>query len=121
MEQALERARRKRSQMQIKINSKQLDMTPTIEEYARTKAEKLTRFYDRIEQIDVKIEKTMHGFTAEIITTVEHHDNIVSTSENDNLYAAIDSCVDKNVRQLTDLKSKLRDHKHNTPAGGQDR
>ncbi|MBT6269751.1 MAG: ribosome-associated translation inhibitor RaiA [Phycisphaerae bacterium] len=107
--------------MQINVTSKLLEMTPTIEEYARTKAEKLTRFYDRIEQIDVKIEKTTHGFTMEIITDIEHHDNIISTSEEKDLHAAIDSCVDKNVRQLTDLKSKLRDQKHNTPAGGQDR
>ncbi len=107
--------------MQINVTSKLLEMTPTIEEYARTKAEKLTRFYDRIEQIDVKIEKTTHGFTMEIITDIEHHDNIISTSEEKDLHAAIYNCVDKNVRQLTDLKSKLRDQKHNTPAGGQDR
>ncbi len=107
--------------MRINVSSKNLDMTPTIEEYAQTKAEKLTRFYDRIEQIGVKIEKTTHGFIVELITDVEHHDNIISTSENDDMYAAIDSCVDKSVRQLTDLKNKLRDHKHNTPTGGQDR
>ncbi len=107
--------------MQINVTSKHIDMTPTIEEYAQSKSEKLTRFYDRIEQIDMKIEKTTHGFTVELISDVEHHDNIVSRSEDDDLHAAIDSCVDKSVRQLTDLKNKLRDHKHNTPAGGQER
>ncbi|MAI66611.1 MAG: ribosome-associated translation inhibitor RaiA [Phycisphaerales bacterium] len=107
--------------MQINITSKQLDMTPTIKEYARGKSEKLTRFYDRIEQIDMKIEKTTHGFIVELISDVEHHDNIVSKSEDDDMHAAIDSCIDKSVRQLTDLKNKLRDNKHNTPAGGQDR
>lgn len=107
--------------MQINVYSKQLEMTPAIEEYAKTKAEKLTRFYNRIEQIDVKIEKTTHGYTAEILTDVEHHDNIVATSEDSDLYAAIDVCIDRSVRQLTDLKTKIRNHKHNTPAGGQDR
>jgi putative sigma-54 modulation protein len=107
--------------MQINVSSKNIEMTSTIEEYAQTKAEKLTRFYDRIEQIDVKIEKTTHGFTAEIITDIEHYDNIIANCENDDLHAAIDSCVDKSVRQLTDLKTKTRDHKHNTPAGGQNR
>ncbi len=107
--------------MQINVTSKHLDMTPTIEEYAQSKSEKLTRFYDRIEQIDMKIEKTTHGFTVELISDVEHHDNIVSTSEDNDLHSAIDSCVDKSVRQLTDLKNKLRDRKHNTPTGGQER
>ncbi|MDP7005674.1 MAG: ribosome-associated translation inhibitor RaiA [Phycisphaerales bacterium] len=107
--------------MQINVISKQIDMTQSIEEYAKTKAEKLPRFYDRIEQIDVKIEKTSHGFIAEIITDVEHHDNIIANCEDNDLHAAIDSCIDKSVRQLTDLKTKIRDHKHNTPTGGQDR
>ena len=90
-------------------------MTPTIEEYIQSKAEKLTRFYNRIEQIDVKVEKTTHGFTAEIITDIEHHDDIISTSEDNDMHAAIDSCVDRNVRQLTDLKNKLTNHhKHNS-------
>jgi putative sigma-54 modulation protein len=107
--------------MQINVISKHFDMTPTIEEYAQSKSEKLTRFYDRIEQIDMKIEKTTHGFTVELISDIEHHDNIVSKSEDNDLHVAIDSCVDKSVRQLTDLKNKLRDNKHNTPAGGQER
>jgi putative sigma-54 modulation protein len=107
--------------MQINVSSKQIEMTQSIEEYAKTKAEKLPRFYDRIEQIDVKIEKTSHGFIAEIITDVEHHDNIIANCEDNDLHAAIDSCIDKSVRQLTDLKTKIRDHKHNTPTGGQDR
>ena len=107
--------------MQINISCKHLDITTTIEEYIHSKAEKLTRFYNRIEQIDVKIEKTTHGFTAEIITDVEHHDNIIATNEDNDMHAAIDGCIDRSVRQLTDLKSKIRDNKHNTPAGGQDR
>lgn len=107
--------------MQINISSKHLEMTPTIEEYINSKVEKLTRFYDRIEQIDVKLEKTTHGFTAEIISGVEHHDAVIANSEDQDVYASIDSCIDKSVRQLTDLKSKLRDHKHNTPTGGQNR
>ena len=107
--------------MQINVSSKHIDLTPTIEEFINTKAEKLTRFYNRIEQIDVKIEKTTHGFTVEIISNVEHHVPIISTNENLDLHAAIDGCIDRSVRQLTDLKTKLRNHKHNTPTGGQDR
>lgn len=108
--------------MQINISSKHLDMTPAIKEYIQSKAEKLTRFYDRIEQVDVKIEKTTHGFTAEIISDVEHHDNIVGNNEDDDMYAAIDGCIDKSVRQLTDLKNKVRDHRdhHRHGSGGND-
>ena len=100
--------------MRINISSKHLEMTPSIEEYIHSKASKLTRFYDRIE-------KSTHGFIAEIISDVEHHDNIVATNKDNDMHAAIDGCIDRSVRQLTDLKSRIRDHKHNTPTGGQDR
>ncbi|MDP7008407.1 MAG: ribosome-associated translation inhibitor RaiA [Phycisphaerales bacterium] len=107
--------------MQVNISSKLFDMTPAIEEYVRGKSEKLTRFFDRIEQINVLIEKTTHGYTSEIIADVEHHDPIVANNENDDMHASIDGCVDRAVRQLSDLKSRLRDDKHNTPTGGNQR
>lgn len=96
-------------------------MTPANEAYIVRKSEKLTRFFDRIEQIEVKIEKTTHGYTAEILVNVEHHDQIVANNENNDMHASIDGCVDRAVRQLTDLKSRLRDDKHNTPIGGNER
>tara|TARA_X000001036_G_C20565498_1_gene760344 strand:+ start:881 stop:1180 length:300 start_codon:yes stop_codon:yes gene_type:complete len=99
--------------MQINITSKHLDMTSSIEQYIQAKSSKLTRFYDKIKQIDVKIEKTTHGFIAEILTDIEHYDDIISNSEDDDLYAAIDLCVDRSVRQLTDLKNRIKDHHKN--------
>lgn len=107
--------------MQVNVSSKLFDMTPTIEEYIIGKSEKLTRFYNRIEQINVLIEKTTHGYTSEIIADVEHHDPIVAHNEDDDMHASIDGCVDRAVRQLSDLKSRLRDDKHNTPTGGNER
>ena len=107
--------------MQINVSSKLFDMTSTIEEYIVSKSEKLTRFYNRIGQIDVKIEKTTHGYTSEIIVDVEHHDPIIANNEDNDMHASIDGCIDRAVRQLTDLKSRLRDDKHNTPTGGIDR
>jgi len=107
--------------MQVKVSSKLFDMTPTIEEYIVGKTEKLTRFFDRIEQISVIIEKTTHGYTSEIIVDVEHHVQIVSHNEEDDIHASIDGSVDRAVRQLKDLKSRLRDDKHNTPTGGNER
>ena len=107
--------------MQINVSSKLFDMTSAIEEYIVSKSEKLTRFYNRIGQIDVKIEKTTHGYTSEIIIDVEHHDSIIANNEDKDMHASIDGCIDRAVRQLTDLKSRLRDDKHNTPTGGIDR
>jgi putative sigma-54 modulation protein len=104
--------------MQIKISSKHMELTEAIESYATKKAEKLHKFFDRIQQIDVVIDKTKNGYTTEIITDVEHHEPFVATGDHDDLYACIDLGVDRAARQLKDHKSKLRDHKHSTPTSG---
>src|SRR5688572_19594093 len=104
--------------MQIKISSKHMDITPAIESYATKKVEKLSRFFDRIQQIDVVIDKAKNGYTTEIITDVEHHEPFIATSDHADLYACIDLGLDRAIRQLKDHKSKLRDNKHHAPTSG---
>ena len=44
--------------MQTNISSKHMELTPAIEEYAVKKVEKFQRFFDRIQQVDVVIDRT---------------------------------------------------------------
>ncbi|HRP62978.1 MAG TPA: ribosome-associated translation inhibitor RaiA [Phycisphaerales bacterium] len=103
--------------MQIQISSKHLDLTPAIESYVHRKIEKFPRYFDRVQQIDVVIDKQKTDYTIEVITDVERHDPFIATARHEDLYACIDMVVDKSIRQLTDHKSKLRDNKHHTPTG----
>jgi len=103
--------------MQINISGRHFTLTPANEEYARKKADRLLRFFDRIQQIDIVVDKTKEGFHVEIVTDVEHHKPFVCTSTNHDLYASIDLGIDKAQRQLTDHKSKLRDNKHPHTSG----
>lgn len=98
--------------MQITVSGRHMDLTPAIEEYARRKASKLTRFYDRVQQIEVRIDKEKNGYNVEIIADVEHHDPFIATSSDVDLYACIDLGIDKATRQLSDHKSRVRDNKH---------
>ncbi len=104
--------------MQVNISGKHMELTPPIEEYAARKVEKLPRYFDRIQQIDVVIDRAKNGYVVEIITDVEHHEPFVASSNHEDLYACIDLGIDRSVRQLKDHKSKLRDNKHNTPTAG---
>lgn len=106
--------------MQIKFSSKHMQLTPAIEEYATRKVEKLSRFFDRIQQIEIVVDKARNGYRVEIITDVERHEPFVATSDAGDLYACIDSTVDRAVRQLKDHKSRLRDNKHHTSTGGRE-
>ena len=98
--------------MQYNISGRHIELTQAIEEYARKKVAKITRYFDRISQIDLVIEKEKNGYGVEILTDVEHHDPFVARSSDADLYACIDHGVDRAVRQITDHKSKLRDNKH---------
>jgi putative sigma-54 modulation protein len=104
--------------MQINISSKHLPLTAAIEEYTEKKCQKLTRYFDRVMQIEVVIDKGKNDYTIEIITDVEHHEPFVASATHEDLYACIDAGVDRASRQLRDHKSKLRDSKHHTPTGG---
>ncbi len=104
--------------MEIKISSKHMELTKAIEEYASGKIQKFPRYFDRVQQVAVVIDKAKNGYTVEIITDVERHDSFIASSTHEDLYACIDLGIDRSVRQLKDHKSKLRDNKHHTPMSG---
>ena len=104
--------------MQIKISSKHLPLTEALETYASKKIEKFTRYFNRVQQVEVLIDKAKNGYRVEIITDVEHHVAFVATSSHDDLYTCLDATINRLIRQLKDHKSRLRDNKHHTPIGG---
>ena len=98
--------------MQIKVKGKHIEITEAIEAYATKKAERLTRYFDRVLGIDVVIEKEHNGYHVEFIVDVEHHDDFIVNYRDEDLYAAIDLAIDREARQLVEHKNRLKDHKH---------
>lgn len=96
--------------MQINLSAKHMTLTPAIEDYARKKVEKFSRYFDRIQAVGVVIAKDRNGFSVEIRTDVEHHEDFIATSTHEDLYACIDITSDRSIRQLTDHKSRIRNH-----------
>ncbi|GAD78682.1 ribosome hibernation promoting factor [Vibrio ezurae] len=95
--------------MQINITGHHVELTESLQEYVDTKFQKLERFFEHITNVQVilKLEKVNH--IAEATLHVSQGD-IHATAEEENMYAAIDSLVDKLVRQLTKHKEKLSSH-----------
>jgi len=100
--------------MEITVTGRHTDITPAIRQYVTDKTAKLPRYYDRIRAIQVITDKTDRTHELEIIVQVDRSDPFVCKVTGDDLYACIDSAVDKLERQLTDHKVKLRNRKHNT-------
>ena len=95
--------------MQINVSARHVELTPPIEKYVRSKCERILRFFDRIQAIEVVLDKAPHGYIVEVLADVEHHEDFVAKSEDNDLYACVDRTVDKAIRQLNDWKERIRD------------
>lgn len=100
--------------MRIEITGRRLEITDAISRYVDTKCQKLLKFYDGVQEIEVVLDTDRHDhreeFTVDILIHVVKHDSIISKAIGADLYASIDQAVDKSSRQLNDFKEKLRDH-----------
>lgn len=99
--------------MRIEITGRHLEVTSPIREYAESKCQKLLRFFNGVQEIDVVLSQEPHNreFEAEIRVDVPKHDDFVAKSRGNNIYECIDATVSKVSRQLTEFKERLRDNK----------
>ena len=100
--------------MQINVKGKHLEITEAIDSYVRKKAERLVRYFDKVQSIDCVIEKEHNGYHVEFIVDVEHHEDFIVNYRDADLYAAIDLAVDREARVISEHKKRTRDHKHGT-------
>ncbi len=95
--------------MQINLTGHHVDITDSLRTYVDTKFSKLERHFDHIsnvhvilnvEKLNQKAEATVHLSGAEVF----------ASSEDSDMYAAIDKMVDKLDRQVIKHKEKLKRH-----------
>lgn len=100
--------------MNLTISGHHLDVTPAIREYVQVKLERIRRHFDQV--IDIAVILTVDNLTekekrqkAEINLRVSGKTVYVESLAHD-LYAAIDSLVDKLDRQVMKHKDKGQAH-----------
>lgn len=100
--------------MDITITGRHMAVTEPIDQHAREKAGKLSRYYDRLSKLEIVVEKAEdhRNYKVEFIAHVDGQDHMVANAQHEDLYHGIEAAVKKMERQLTDLKEKLRSHKH---------
>ena len=101
--------------MTVVVSSRHMDVTPPLKAYAEQKVGKLTKYYDRIQEIEVIMDASKDGTRVEVIVNAEHNAIFIAHHQQGDAYACIDGCVDKLERQLTDHKEKHRNRKHPDP------
>jgi putative sigma-54 modulation protein len=98
--------------VQVTISSRHMDVTQPLRDFAEQKAAKLSKYYDRVQDIEVVFDAGKDKTRVEIIVIAEHRTRFIAHSEEDDAYAGVDDCVGKLERQLSDHKKKFRNRKH---------
>jgi putative sigma-54 modulation protein len=96
------------------VTGRHLEISEAMKRYAEEKATRLNRFYDRIQSIEVVVEKQGIRNRVEMVVTTDHKDTFVGQVDAGECYEAIDLVVDKLEAQLRRHKEKLRNRKHRT-------
>ncbi len=102
--------------MNLIISGHHLEVTPAIRAYVQNKLERIVRHFDQV--IDMAVILTVDNLTekekrqkAEITLRVSGK-AIYVESVSEDLYAAIDTLIDKLDRQVIKHKTKVQDHHH---------
>jgi putative sigma-54 modulation protein len=102
--------------MNLTISGHHLELTPAIREYVQNKLERIRRHFDHV--IDIAVILTVDNHPekekrqkAEITLRLRGKDVHVESIAQD-LYAAIDTLIDKLDRQVLKYKARLQDHQH---------
>jgi len=103
----------------VTVSSRHMDVSPSLKSYAELKANKLLKYYDRIQEIEVVLDAAKDGTRVEMIVNAEHNNTFIATHDVGGAYACIDGCVDKLERQLSQHKERFRNRKH--PVGTEDK
>ncbi|MBD3609567.1 MAG: ribosome-associated translation inhibitor RaiA [Gammaproteobacteria bacterium] len=95
--------------MQLNITGHHIEVTDSMRSYVTEKIQKIDNHFDYVGNVHVilSVEKTRQK--AEATVNIAGGE-LFANSEDENLYAAIDSMVDKLDRQIKKHKEKVKDH-----------
>ena len=100
--------------VRINITGRHMELTDAIREYTEKKTAKLSKYYNRISDLQVVIDAEGVTHTVEIIIKADHARRFIVCESDEDLYACIDTSIDKIERQLTRHKEKSRIRKGRT-------
>ncbi len=98
--------------MRVTITGRHMGVSDALKQYCIAKAERLSRFLDRISAVEVILEGKDGVHTAEMIVHSDGATPFVAHERNADAYAAVDLLLDKIEEQLRRYKERRRNRKH---------
>jgi len=95
--------------MQVNLTGHHIEITDSLKDYLNTKLTRIERHFDNVTDISciLSVEKLRHKAEAKINVS---GGTLFADSVEEDMYAAIDSLIDKLDRQIVKHKEKLTDH-----------
>ncbi len=103
--------------MQISITGRHMELTDALRDHAQSRLEKLNSEFPRLQSAHVVLDVEKHRQMAELIVHAPNHVVVDAKDETSDMYASIDSAVDKATKQLRRSRDKLVDHKSQESLG----
>jgi len=105
--------------MRITVSGRHMGVSDALRRYCEEKAERLARFYDRIQSIELILDGHDGQHFAEIIVHSDGTQPFVASEQHGDAFAAVDLLMDKVERQIRRHKERIRNRKHPPRAAGQ--
>ncbi len=99
--------------MNLNLTGHHVEITPAMRDYVISKMDKITRHFDHVIDVNVILSVEKLKQKAEANVHVRGKDIFVET-DNIDMYASIDSLVDKLDRQILKHKEKNADYRNNS-------
>lgn len=95
--------------MQINVTGRHVDITPALRDYVNDKMQRISRHFDHVISMNVILSVEKHQNEAEA-TLLAAGKSVFANAFDADMYAAIDSLVDKLDKQVRRYKDRLRNH-----------
>jgi len=103
--------------VQISVTGRHMEITDAIRDYTHGKLQHALAEFPRIESVHVILDVEKYRHMAEVVVQAPNHIRVDARHESDDMYASIDSAVEKTEKQLHKLWDKMQDHKSREKLG----
>jgi putative sigma-54 modulation protein len=98
--------------VELTVTGRHIEITDAMKAYAEEKLGKLPHFYDRIENVEVILDRLAAQYRVEVVVRADHKHTFVGQTDADEFNEAVDLVFDKMERQMTKHKERVRNRKH---------
>jgi len=98
--------------VQVSVVGRHVDIPDDLRIFAEQKTSKLPRYYDRVQSVEVVVERESDLVSVEMIVKAAGTTPFVAKEIGPDVRACIDLLIDKMERQLSKHKEKHRNRKH---------